>query len=63
MDRELEQILRALLSKEGLEPREGDLERFGPLLERYMETLRALRSIDVGDEEIACTFDPAWKPK
>jgi hypothetical protein len=63
MDRELEQTLRALLSKEGLEPREGDLERFGPLIERYMETLKVLRSVEVGDEEIAGTFDPAWKPK
>ena len=33
MDRTLEETLRALLAKEGLEPKEGDLERFGPLLE------------------------------
>ena len=63
MDRDLEHILRALLSKEGLEPKEGDLERFGPLLERYVETLRVLRSVEVGDEEIAGTFHPAWKTR
>jgi hypothetical protein len=61
MDKALEQTLRMLLAKEELEPKEGDLERFGPLLEQYLATLKTLRAVDVGDEEIAGTFHPEWK--
>jgi len=61
MDKQLEQTLVVLLAKEGLEPKEGDLERFGPLLEQYAATLNVLRSVDVSDEEIAGTFRPEWK--
>ena len=61
MDRTLEETLRALLAKEGLEPKEGDLERFGPLLEQYVATLKTLRGVDVGEEEIASTFHPESK--
>lgn len=61
MDKSLEESLRVLLAKEGLEPKEGDLERFGSLLEQYVATLKALRSVDVGQEEIAGTFHPEWK--
>ena len=61
MDKALEQTLKVLLAKEGLEPKEGDLEQFAPLLEKYVETLKVLRSVDVGAEEIAGTFHPEWK--
>ncbi|MGH7824849.1 MAG: hypothetical protein ACREQ7_06695 [Candidatus Binatia bacterium] len=58
MDQKLAQNLAVLLQKEGLEPKEGDLERFRPLLEQYVTTLETLRSVDVGQEEIAGTFHP-----
>lgn len=61
MDKALEDTLRALFAKEGLEPRAGDLEAFSPLLEKYMETLKALRAVDVGAEEIAGAFHPEWR--
>lgn len=61
MDKSLEESLRVLLAKEGLEPKDGDLERFGSLLEQYVATLKTLRSVDVGQEEIAGTFHPEWK--
>ena len=61
MDRKLEENLRVLLANEGLEPKEGDLERFGPLLERYVAMLETLRAVDIGDEEIAGTYDPRCK--
>jgi hypothetical protein len=61
MDRTLEEAVRALLAKEGLEAKEGDLERFGPLLEQYVATLETLRGIDVAEEEIAGTFHPERK--
>ncbi len=61
MDRKFEEMLRVLLAKERLEPKEGDLERFGPLLELYAAVLDVLRDVDVEDEEIAGAFDPRWK--
>jgi hypothetical protein len=61
MDKALEQTLLVLLAKEGLEPKEGDLERFSALLEQYVATLKILRQVDVGEEEIAGTFHPESK--
>lgn len=58
MEKLTEQSLAALLARAGLEPREGDLERFGNLIDRYMASLKALHSVDLGDEEIAPTFHP-----
>jgi hypothetical protein len=60
MDEKLAQALVVLLEKEGLNPKEGDLEGFAPLLEKYVATLETLRSVDVGEEEIAITFNPEW---
>jgi len=61
MEKNLEAMLRVLLAKEGLEPKEGDLENFSPLLETYVATLKRLRAVDVGVEEIAGTFHPERK--
>jgi len=58
MEKLTEKTLAALLAQAGLEPKEGDLERFGKLIDIYMASLKALHSVDVGDEEIAPTFDP-----
>lgn len=58
MEKLTEQSLAALLARAGLEPREGDLERFGNLIDRYMASLKALHSVDLGDEEIAPAFHP-----
>ena len=63
MDKLTEQSLTALLAQAGLEPREGDLERFGTLIDRYVASLKALHSVDLGDEEIAPTFNPEWNTK
>jgi hypothetical protein len=61
MDTKLAQTVTVLLEKEGLESKDGDLERFGALLEQYVAALETLRSVDVGDEEIAGTFHPEWR--
>ena len=61
MEKTLENTVRVLLAKEGLDPKEGDLEKFGPLLEKYVATLALLRTVDVGSEEIAGTFHPEAK--
>ena len=58
MEKLTEQTLAALLAQVSLEPKEGDLERFGQLIDKYMVSLKALHSVDLGDEEIAPTFHP-----
>ena len=63
MEKLTEQALKALLARAGLEPKEGDLERFGNLLDTYMASLKALHSVDLADEEIAPTFHPESKTK
>ena len=63
MDKLTEQSLKALLARAGLEPKEGDLERFGHLLDTYVASLKALHSADLGDEELAPTFHPEWERK
>ena len=63
MEKPTEQSLRALLAQAGLEPKEGDLERFEKLIDTYTAALKALHSADLGDEEIAPTFHPEWPTK
>jgi hypothetical protein len=58
MDQHIKQILNALLAREGLQPREKDLAAFGPLIEQYMASLKALHSVDLNDEEMALIFIP-----
>jgi len=63
MEKLTEQSLAALLAQGGLEPKEGDLERFGNLLDTYTAALKALHSVDLGDEEFAPAFQPGWRIK
>lgn len=59
MDKQIERTLKALLAQNGLDPKEGDLEAFGDVLETYLKGLQALHSVDLAGEEVAATFDPA----
>lgn len=61
MEKLTEQTLAALLAQASLEPKEGDLERFGKLIDAYVASLKALHSVDLGEEEIAPTFHPGKK--
>jgi hypothetical protein len=63
MEKLTEQSLKALLAREGLEAKEGDLESFGHLIDTYIAALKALHSIDLGNEEIAPTFHPEGRLK
>lgn len=63
MEKLTEQTLAALLAQAGLEPKEGDLERFAKLINMYIASLKALHSVDLRDEEIAPTFHPEWSSK
>jgi hypothetical protein len=63
MEKLTEQRLVALLAEAGVEPNEGDLERFSKIIEGYLATLKMLHSVDLGDEEIAPVFHAEWPVK
>ncbi len=63
MDKLIEANLLAVLKREGLEPRPGDLEEFSRIIELYMENLRQLHSVNLGAEELGPVFRPEWKGK
>jgi len=63
MDKIIEQSLRALLAREGLEPKEGDLQEFEKIIELYMGNLKQLHSVNLGAEEIGPVFHPEWTGK
>jgi hypothetical protein len=63
MDKLIEQSLTALFGREGLEPKEGDLEQFAKIIELYMENLKTLHSVNLGAEELAPVFRLEWSAK
>jgi hypothetical protein len=63
MDKLIEQSLTALLAREGLEPKAGDLKEFEKIIELYMSTLKTLHSVDLGAEELGPVFRPEWTGK
>jgi hypothetical protein len=63
MDKLIEDCLRALLAREGLERKEGDLAEFAKIIELYMGNLKTLHSVDLGSEEVAGVFRPEWTGK
>ena len=58
MEKLTEQTLKALLAQHGLEPKEGDFERFSHAIETYLASLKAMHAVDLVAEEIAPTFHP-----
>jgi hypothetical protein len=63
MDKLIEQSLTALLAREGLEPRDGDLEQFSKIIDLYVNNLKQLHSVNLGAEELGPVFRPEWKGK
>jgi hypothetical protein len=63
MDKLIEQTLTALLAREGLQPKEGDLKEFEKIIELYVGNLKELHSINLGPEELAAVFHPEWSGK
>ena len=63
MDKAIERSLKALLAREGMEPKEGDLEEFAKIIELYMENLKTLHSVNLGAEELGPVFRPEWTAK
>ena len=63
MDKLIEQNLKAVLAREGLEAKAGDLEQFSDIIDLYMATLKTLHSVNLGSDEIAPVFHPEWTKK
>ena len=63
MDKLIEQNLLAVMKREGLEPKPGDLEQFSEIIGLYMENLKQLHSVNLGAEELAPVFRPEWTGK
>ena len=63
MDKLIEENLLAVLKREGLEPKAGDLEQFSKIIELYMEHLKQPHSVHLGAEELAPVFRPEWTGK
>jgi hypothetical protein len=63
MDKLIEQNLLAVLQREGLEPKPGDLEQFSEIIGLYMENLKQLHSVNLGAEELGPVFRPDWTAK
>ena len=61
MERLIEENLKAVLAREGLEAKAGDLEQFSDIIDLYMATLKTLHSVNLGAEELAPVFHPEWK--
>ena len=61
MDKLIEANLKAVLEREGLQPKAGDLEQFSEIIAHYVENLRQLHSVDLGSEELGPVFRPEWK--
>jgi hypothetical protein len=61
MDKLVQDNLLAVLKREGLEPKSGDLEQFSEIIGLYMENLKQLHSVSLGDDELAPVFRPEWK--
>jgi hypothetical protein len=63
VDKLIEANLTAVLKREGLEPKAGDLEQFSEIVELYVENLRQLHSVNLGSEELGPVFRPEWTGK
>jgi hypothetical protein len=63
MNKLIEENLLAVLKREGLQPRPGDLEQFSEIIELYVDNLKQLHSVNLGAEEFAPVFRPEWKVK
>jgi len=63
MDKLIEQNLKAVLEREGLQPKPGDLEQFSEIIELYMGNLKQLHSVNLGAQELGPVFRPEWTGK
>jgi hypothetical protein len=61
MDKLIKANLTAVLEREGLEPKPGDLEDFSEIIELYVGNLKELHSVNLGSEELGPVFRPEWK--
>ena len=53
------EMLDLLFEHAALEPPQNGRERLEPVIEKYMQSLEVLHSINLDDEEVAPCFQPA----
>ena len=63
MNKLIEENMIAVLKRQGLEPKPGDLEQFAEIIDLYVENLKQLHSVNLGAEELAPVFRPEWTRK
>jgi hypothetical protein len=63
VDKLIEDNLLAVLKREGLQPKDGDLELFAKIIELYVENLKQLHSVNLGSEVLGPVFHPDWTGK
>jgi hypothetical protein len=63
MNKLIEENLLAVLKREGLDPKPGDLEQFSSIIELYMENLKQLHAVNLGADELGPVFRPEWTGK
>jgi hypothetical protein len=63
MNKLIEENLMAVLKREGLQAKPGDLEEFSEIIELYTDNLKQLHSVNLGAEELGPVFRPEWKTK
>jgi hypothetical protein len=63
MNKLIEQSLSALLARDGLQAKEGDLIEFEKIIELYVGNLKQLHSVNLGNEELGPVFRPEWTGK
>ncbi len=63
MEKLTEQRLVALLAEAGVEPNEGDLERFSKIIDGHVAALKTLYSVDLGEDEDRSGLSPGMAGK
>jgi hypothetical protein len=63
MNKLIEENLQAVLRREGLEAKAGDLEEFSKIIELYVENLKQLHSVNLVSEDLGPVFRPEWTGK
>ncbi len=54
---------RALANRVGLELTDDELAHLKPMYEHFLEPVARMNALDLGDEDLAVIFEPAWDPE
>ncbi|MGH2542250.1 MAG: hypothetical protein ACRDIB_05625 [Ardenticatenaceae bacterium] len=54
---------RALVENAGLNLTDQQLEALKPMYEHYLPAIEAMRSEELGPEDLAIVYNPGWDPQ